>query len=359
MTRKTLALLGVLALTTAVAAQIKVNVQLVNVIATVTDSRGRYVPDLKISDFTLAEDGTRQEITHFAFSQDLPVSVGIVIDTSGSMERKISTATRAVDRFLRDIHADDDVFIMTFDDHVNVVQDFTSDRDRLWRALEKIHLGNGTSLYDGVVAGVQKLQKGGKYQKKAILLLSDGVDTESVRSYEAARSAVRESEMLLYALGIAPDGSITTTSPGRIPGTTGPRIPTPQPGGGTYPGRGPVIGIPFPGGGATIPIPIPGRKNQFPPSQTGAGANDNDFDMTVLDALADDSGGKAWKISIGSNGRNRIQDALDEIANELRNQYSIGYYPAHDLKDGKWHRTQLETKNPDYRVRYKEDYFGK
>src|SRR6185436_6652957 len=123
MTRKTLALLGILVLTTAVAAQIKVSVQLVNVVATVTDSRGRYVPDLKASDFTLAEDGTRQEITHFAFSQDMPVSVGIVIDTSGSMERKITTATRAVDRFLRDIHADDDIFLMTFDQSVRLRQD--------------------------------------------------------------------------------------------------------------------------------------------------------------------------------------------------------------------------------------------
>ena len=81
--------------------------------------------------------------------------------------------------------------------------------------------------------------------------------------------------------------------------------------------------------------------------------------MSVLNAFADDSGGKAWLITVDARGRNRLQDALEEIADELRNQYTIGYYPGHDLKDGKWHRTQLEAKNPDYRVRYKEDYFGK
>jgi VWFA-related protein len=357
MSRKPLFLIGVFVLTTVVAAQIKVDVQLVNVVATVTDYRGRYVPNLKASDFTLSEDGTRQEITHFAYSHDLPVSVGIVIDTSGSMENKISTATRAVDRFLRDIHEDDDIFIMTFDDNTNLVQDFTSDRDKLSKALQKIHLGRQTSLYDGVVAGAQKLRKG-KYQKKAILLLSDGVDTASTRSLENARSAIRESEMLVYALGIAPDGQIfqpsrgpTTTTPGTTTGT-GP-IRTPPV---VNPSRGP-FGLPAPGG-----IPMPGTKNQFPsPGNTGGTINtgDSDFDMYALNAFASDSGGYAWKLSIGTKGKNALQDVLDQIADELRNQYSIGYYPGHPLKDGKWHRTQLETKNADYRVRYKEDYFGK
>ena len=109
-----------LLLVAAAAGQIRVNVQLVNVVATVTDSRGRYVDNLQVSDFTLLEDGVPQQISHFAHSNDLPVSVGIVLDSSTSMERKISTATRAVDRFLRDLHADDDIFLMTVDQSVRV-----------------------------------------------------------------------------------------------------------------------------------------------------------------------------------------------------------------------------------------------
>src|SRR6185295_9037722 len=125
---KSVLILTVLALlVAAAAAQIRVNVQLVNIVATVTDNRGRYVDNLQASDFSLMEDGSPQQISHFAFSNDLPVSVGIVLDTSTSMERKISTATRAVDRFLRDIHADDDIFLMTFDQSVRLRQDFTSD----------------------------------------------------------------------------------------------------------------------------------------------------------------------------------------------------------------------------------------
>ena len=80
--------------------------------------------------------------------------------------------------------------------------------------------------------------------------------------------------------------------------------------------------------------------------------------MAVLNKFADASGGRAWLITL-DNRRNRLQEALDLIADELRNQYSVGYYPSHDLKDGKWHRIELDTKYREYHVRYREDYFGK
>jgi Ca-activated chloride channel family protein len=322
------------------AGQIRVNVQLVNVVATVTDNKGRYVDNLQVSDFTLMEDGVPRPISHFAPSYDLPVSVGIVLDSSTSMERKISTATRAVDRFLRDIHADDDIFLMTFDQSVRVRQDFTSDRDKLGRALDQVELSSGTSLYDGIIAGLDKLRKG-KYPKKAILLISDGVDTTSQRDLGKARMAVRESEALVYALGIAPDAPAREPMSERPPVSTTPRpAPFPLPGGNPFP----------------LPFPIPGQR-QFPGGNTGSSDADM-VDMQVLNTFADASGGRAWLIN-PDNRRTRLQEALDQIADELRNQYSIGYYPTHDLKDGKWHRIELKMKNRDYHVRYKEDYFGK
>lgn len=324
--KSTLPLTALLLLAGATAAQIRVNVQLVNVVATVTDNRGRYVENLKASDFTLLEDGVPQQISHFAYSTDIPVSVGIVLDTSTSMERKISTATRAVDRFLRDIHEDDDIFLMTFDQSVRVRQDFTSDRSKLWTALDKVRLSSGTALYDGVIAGVDKLRRG-KYPKKAVLLVSDGVDTSSDRDYSVARIAVRESEMLVYALGIAPD------APARAPMSEKPP---------------PII----------TPFPIPGGRTFPMPGGSTSGSSMDTVDMRVLNSFADESGGKAWLIT-SDNRRNRLQEALDQIADELRNQYSIGYYPAHDIKDGKWHRIELTLKNPNYHIRYKQDYLGK
>ena len=351
MQKKVLILGGLLLVATAaLTAQIKVDVQLVNVVATVTDLQGRYVEGLKASDFTIKEDGKIQDIAHFTYSNDLPVSVGIVLDTSTSMERKIATATRAVDRFLRTVHEDDDVFLMTFDQSVRVRQDFTSDRDRLSAALDKIKLSSGTSLYDGVIAGVERIRRG-EHPKKAILLISDGVDTTSERGFEVARLAVRESEVLLYALGISADaltGPMTERNP---------TINIPGAGGGTG-GRNPSP-IPLPGGSSLpfpIPLPGPGRR-QFPTGGRNTGNLDT-VDMRVLETFADDSGGAAWLIT-PDNRRNRLQDALDEIADELRNQYSLGYYPGHDLKDGKWHRIELTVRNRSYNVRYREEYLGK
>src|SRR5690242_10881415 len=137
-------------LATAVWAQLKVDVSLVNVVATVTDDKGYYVPDLTADDFILEEDGQAQTISHLTQSTDLPVSVGLTLDTSGSMERKIGTATGAVERFIRSIHEDDDIFLMTFSDRAVLRQDFTSDRNRLASALHKVSVGGGTALYDAL-----------------------------------------------------------------------------------------------------------------------------------------------------------------------------------------------------------------
>ena len=327
-------------------AQLRVDVRLVNVVATVTDDNGRYVEGLEAADFTLEEDGVGQQISHFSASHDLPVSVGIVLDSSGSMERKMSTAIRAVDRFLRSIHEDDDIFLMSFSDSVKVRQDFTSNRDKLWDALEKVKPSGGTSLYDAVIEATDKIRKG-KHPKKAILLISDGVDTSSEHDYNVTRVAVRESEVLVYALGIAPDTATRGPMSERNPPIYGPGTP----------GRTPTP-IPIPGVGVpTFPIPLPGPgRRQFPTGNPNS--NSDAIDMKVLDTFAADSGGRAWLI-IPDTRRNALQDALEQISDELRSQYSLGYYPSHALNDGKWHRIEIKLKNRDYNLRYKRDYFGK
>ena len=185
-------------------AQLRVDVRLVNIVATVTDSRGRYVTNLIADDFSVQEDGVSQQISHFARSNDSPASVGIVMDTSVSMKPKSTTAVQAVDRFIRDVHPDDEIFFMTFGDVVRLHQDFTGDRSRLSRALQTVALSYGTALFDGVLSGLDKVRKG-KHAKKALLLISDGIDSVSQKDYKAARAGVRESKALIYALGIAPD----------------------------------------------------------------------------------------------------------------------------------------------------------
>jgi VWFA-related protein len=271
-----------------------------------------------------------------------------------------------VERFLRGVHRDDDIFLMTFSNRPDLQQDFTSDRERLARALRRVSVGGGTALYDALELSLRKI-KHGIQDKKAILLITDGQDTSSETTFDETLSAVRESELLVYSLGISPSrGALTERTPYPGGGPTGP-----DPNGRTGPNgrRGPTtggsIGIPFP-----IPIPgipgggrVPGRFPAFPSPQrrTGVQIGEDTVDMQVLNAFSDASGGKAFLLSgnWADNRGSEIEDALDEIASELRNQYSIGYYPPHDLKDGKWHRIEIRAKNKRYHVRAKRDYFGK
>ena len=343
-------LAGVLA-ASVVAAQLKVDVALVNVVATVTDDKGRYIADLSADDFIVEEDGQAQKISHFSQSNDLPVSVGLVLDTSGSMERKIATATSSVERFIRTIHSDDDIFLMVFSNRPNLSQDFTSDRDKLSRALRRISVGGGTALYDALDESLGKVKQG-KHDKKAILLITDGEDTSSYSTFDDAALAVRESELLVYCLGISPSRSGIFTE-----GTP----PTSRDPGGR---RGPSIGFPFPGIPGIPGIPGgPGDRRRLPlqPQRRPNGRPNGDtVDMNVLNTFADASGGKAWLLS-GNWTENRgseIEQVLDEIAAELRNQYSIGYYPSHPLKDGKWHRILIRAENPRYHIRTRKEYFG-
>jgi VWFA-related protein len=287
------------------------------------------------------------------------------------MERKIGTATTAVERFIRSVHREDDIFLMTFANRPDLQQDFTDDREKLARALRRVSVGGGTALYDALELSLRKV-KHGIQDKKAILLITDGEDTSSETTFDEVLSAVRESELLVYSLGISPSGSpLTERSPSPYPnpgGTNGPngpngrRGPTGGGNGSPFPTI-PTIQIPgIPGG-----IPIPTRRPAFPVAslqqrpRTRVQVGPDTVDMNVLDSFADASGGKAWLLSgnwTDNRGR-EIQEALDEIAAELRNQYSIGYYPTHDLKDGKWHRIEIRAKNRRYHVRARKEYYGK
>src|SRR6266446_2286097 len=252
MSRFRLVFLACLIVVPALAVQLKVDVALVNVVATVTDETGRYVSDLSQDDLIVYEDGKVQKISHFSQSNELPVSMGVLLDTSGSMERKIGTATSAVERFIRSIHKDDDIFLMTFANRPDLRQDFTDDRDRLAKALRRVTVGGGTALYDALDEGLRKIKQG-RHEKKAILLLTDGEDTSSFMSFEQAESMVRESELLVYCLGISPSGGyLSERRPGPYPG------PRTDPSGRRDPRTDPSIGFPFPG----IPgIPgIPGGR---------------------------------------------------------------------------------------------------
>src|SRR5262249_32134448 len=158
------------------------------------------VDGLNQSDFVLQDDGVPQDIAYFSHDVDVPVSIGIIVDASGSMQNKLRTATAAIDRFSHMIQPEDDIFLMSFASTTDLRQDFTNDRDQLTKALHGIHASGSTALYDALGEGLAKI-KSGRHSKRAILLLTDGEDNGSVTTYSEVLDEIRRSEMLVYTLG--------------------------------------------------------------------------------------------------------------------------------------------------------------
>jgi Ca-activated chloride channel family protein len=301
---------------------LRVDVRLVNVVATVTDGSGKFIPNLKAEDFTVLEDGVPQKISHFTQDHDIPVSVGILLDTSGSMIERIRTATDAVDRFLSDIHKDDDIFLMTFSGKISLEQDFTDDRRKLSRAMNSLTVGGGTLLYDGIRRAMDKVLTG-RHDKRAVLVISDGVDTSSRNAtLEALLRTIRSEEVLVYGLGVAQ------------------RV---------Y--ADPAEHIPF-------TLPTPSSSNR-PPTQNTRGRGSGGLNMGVLNQFADNSGGQAFVLSntFIDEGSSDLEKALTTIADELRGQYTIGYYPSVP-DNGRFHTIKITTTGG-YRVRARTGYQGK
>jgi len=306
---------------------LRVDVRLVNVVATVADSKGTFVSSLTADDFTLYEDGVAQKIAHFTQDRDVPVSVGIVLDTSGSMTSRIGSATAGITRFIESIHADDDVFIMTFARNVSLVQDFTSDRRKLSRALGSIRIEGGTAFYDGVRHALEKIKEG-RHDKKAILVFSDAMDMGSKATLEDVLLNVRRSEVLVYGLGT--DQTTYADTSEHVPFT----LPTPA-----SAGRGPRNTRPAAGG-------------------RGAVAS-NGVNLKVLNQLSTSSGGQEFLLSgtVMDTGFSRIDAILAQIADEMRSQYTLGYYPSAP-DNGQFHSIRVVTR-PEYRVRTRAGYQGR
>ncbi len=184
----------------------KTGVELINVTATVTDANGRFVSGLRKEDFRLLEDGQEQQITHFN-SERVPVSLGLVVDTSGSMEgEKWVSARQALNRFLFQLlDRDDEVFLYRFDNQPELIETWTTDRERIATGLARIRPRGATSLYDAVASAVPLAQTG-RHRKKAIVVISDGNDTNSRATVREIKTMIRSTEVLAYAIGIDTQG---------------------------------------------------------------------------------------------------------------------------------------------------------
>ncbi len=314
-------------------------VDLINVSATVVDSNGRFVSGLRQEDFIVYEDDQPQAITHFS-AERVPVSLGLVVDTSGSMAGdKIRSAREALGRFMFELlDRQDEIFIYRFSDTPVLMQGWTTDRQVLQRAVSRLGATGGTALYDAVAEAIP-LSRQGQHAKKAIVVVSDGNDTSSATSLKEVRQLIRESEALVYAIGI--DGDPTMR---RAP-MPQPRTPMPNPfPPGRWPGQG---GIGRPGGGIVWPL----QSGQIP--GTFGGRNDDRVNVVALRELTDDSGGRTELIHDARD----LDPATAAIAGELSQQYYLGY-PAASKKDGRWHTIRVELRKGAYRVRARRGYLA-
>jgi Ca-activated chloride channel family protein len=177
-----------------------VDTTLVVVPVTVTDANNRFVLGLEKSDFQVFEDGVEQKITHFS-GEDAPISIGLLIDTSGSMTMKLDTSRRAAEELLKTLNPQDEAFLIEFSDRAQLVQAFTNKPEDMQSGLGRLQTGGLTALLDAVNLGIAEM-KNAKNPRKALVVISDGGDNNSRYSQQEIRNIVREADVQLYAMGV-------------------------------------------------------------------------------------------------------------------------------------------------------------
>jgi VWFA-related protein len=289
---------------------LKVEVQVVNVYFNVKDKRGALIPNLKKEDFQVSEDGKPQTIKYFSAESNQPLTLGLLIDTSGSMIRVLPMEQVIGSAFLNDVLTPKDLaFLINFDIQVSLLQDYTSDTERLRRAMLQAQINDGggggavgiagagqgtipvtrpkgTLLYDAVyLAANERLRS--QSGRKALILLTDGADFGSQETLNDAIAAAQNAEVIVYVILIADRGNFYT----------------------------------------------------------------GDSEMRKL---ADQTGGRV--INVGDNEK-KLRLAFDDIANELRSQYMAGYVPTNTALDGKYRKLEVKAK-PEYRIQARKGYFA-
>ena len=262
------------------------------VTVTVTDPRGTYVTGLQKGDFKLFMDGQQRPIEFFRQDLNTPVSVGILVDTSGSMQPKIPQARAAIAQFLRDLNDRDDVFLFAFSSHPFLLQPFTMNHDLVMRRLALLHAYGQTALFDVIMQGLNMVQRG-RYDKKALLVVTDGMDNTSASTVNQVVAQARRMGVLVYSIGIGdPNAS---------------------------------------GGGLAVAIG---------PFVLGNDESER-VDSETLHALSGETGAKTYIIREAGDGES-LRRACENISLELREQYTVGFL-APDPAAGGYRKLNVEV----------------
>ncbi len=311
--------------------KIAVETNMVTVFATVRDKHSQIVSNLTQDDFTVDEDGRPQTISYFVRENDLPLTVGLLVDTSMSQRRVLdkerSASSSFVDHTLRE-DKKDQAFLINFDHDVTLLQDLTSSRKKLESALDSLQTpqmedasssgghrrGGGTLLYDAVYLASNELMK--KQQgRKALIVLSDGDDRGSKETLPTAIQSAERANTIVYSILFKDDEAF------------GPR--------GGYGGGGPGWGGRGGGGG-----------RRYPQEERPDGKK-------VLERISKETGGRLFEVS----KKQPVDQIYDEIEKELRAQYILGYMPDKSPVSGDYHRIQVVTKQKELIVQARDGYY--
>ena len=330
-----------------------VDVKVVTLPVTVRDKHGKIVTSLSKDDFTLEEDGKPQTIRYFNQETNLPLTVGLLVDTSES-ERDNLDKERAASRTFLDqmiTRPADRAFVIHFDRQVELLQDLTADHGKLEKAVGEIdttssvqatptsdqdsggsHKGHGagTLLYDAIFLACDEVMKK-QTGRKAIVVLTDGEDRGSQETLNSAIESAQRSETVVYTIYYGghedhDNGPFNNGGRGGYPGGGYP--------GGRYPGGG------YPGGG------YPGGR--YPRQQ-----ENRPDGKKILQRVAQETGGRYFEVK----KKDSVDDVYASIAEELRTQFILGYTPPKDQSSG-YHSIHLTTKNKDQAVQTREGYYS-
>jgi VWFA-related protein len=317
---------------------IKMDTALVTIPVSVLDRDGRFVPFLKKRDFRVYEDGVEQYIENLT-PVETPFHVALVLDTSNSTMFKFEDIQNAAFAFIKQLRDHDQVMVVSFDSKVRFHCDFTNDYDELRRAIDETRTGGSTKLYEVVDKVVDRLAQ--VEGRKAIVLFTDGVDTASRRAnYQNTIEKVEESGALVYPIKYDTEDDQNGSSAPSPRSTPWP-WPTPQP-----PNR---RRWPFNQLVASIFPQWPGRS---PSGSGGQSSGEYRKAARYLQELATRSGGRLYEADTLYN----VEQAFSNIAEELRHQYSLSYYPTNAKKDGAYRRVKVRVEKPEMVVRAREGY---
>lgn len=344
------------------AAKLSVKVDVVNVFATVRDKHGKIVTDLTPDDFVLKEDGRAQRIRYFRKDADLPLTLGLLVDTSGSqratLDQERSASRSFLDQMVRE--NEDKAFLIHFDHDAELLQDLTSSHEKLEAALDNLqapqlrragtgapdadpdagsgsgrrdgqrgHWGGGTVLYDSVYLASDELMSK-QDGRKALVVLSDGVDRGSKEGIESAIAAAQKANTIVYAIYFKGEEGFDH-----------------QRGYGHHGGWGGGMGVPGMGG--------PGMGGGRPGGGRYPREEEHVDGKKILQRIATETGGRMFEVS----KKEPVDQIYSEIAEDLRNQYNLGYTPDRGQAGAAgYHKIELTTTKKDLTVQARAGYYG-